>query len=287
MDERQDGLSIGELARSAGVPAPTLRSWEGRYGFPRPRRLAGGHRRYDSGDITLIEDVLRLRAAGMSLQAAISQATARTGEPERSVFAGLRRQHPDLVSQILRKTTLLALTRAIEDECCARAEQAALFATFQDQRYYRNSEPRWNELARTASVVVVFADFPEPAGGGPAPAGRSPLKVSLPADAPLRREWTLVCEARDFPACLSGWEFPGQQGVAEAARRFEVIWSVDPLVVRNAAIICAQLADSWSPRLDLLASLTSDPPAPASADLQRAAGLLNRMTAYLEAATQP
>jgi hypothetical protein len=39
----------------------------------------------------------------MSLQAAISQATARTGEIERSVFAGLRRQHPDLVPQVLAK----------------------------------------------------------------------------------------------------------------------------------------------------------------------------------------
>jgi DICT domain-containing protein len=66
----------------------------------------------------------------------LSQATARTGEIERSVFAGLRRQHPDLVPQVLRKATLLALTRAVEDECCARAEQAALFASFQHQRNF-------------------------------------------------------------------------------------------------------------------------------------------------------
>lgn len=59
----QDGLSIGELAKRTGVPAPTLRSWEDRCGFPRPRRLAGGHRRYDEGDIALIEAaVVRLRS---------------------------------------------------------------------------------------------------------------------------------------------------------------------------------------------------------------------------------
>src|ERR1700733_10420713 len=36
--EPENGLAIGELAERAGVPAPTLRSWETRYGFPRPRR---------------------------------------------------------------------------------------------------------------------------------------------------------------------------------------------------------------------------------------------------------
>ena len=50
MSGSQDGLSIGELARRTGVPAATLRSWEDRYGFPRPQRLGGGHRRYAEGD---------------------------------------------------------------------------------------------------------------------------------------------------------------------------------------------------------------------------------------------
>jgi DNA-binding transcriptional MerR regulator len=54
-----------------------LRSWQDRYGFPRPRRLAGGHRRYDHGDVARIEAIMRLRASGMSLPAAISQAASR------------------------------------------------------------------------------------------------------------------------------------------------------------------------------------------------------------------
>jgi len=47
-------LSIGELAQRTGMPAATLRSWEDRYGFPRPPRLARGHRRYQDSDIALI-----------------------------------------------------------------------------------------------------------------------------------------------------------------------------------------------------------------------------------------
>lgn len=281
MREPHGGLSIGELARRTDVPAPTLRSWEIRYGFPRPQRLAGGHRRYDEHDVARIADVVRLRAAGMSLPAAISQAAALAAQAEPSVFAGLRRRHPDLAPQTLRKATLLALTRAIEDECCARAERPTLFASFQRERFYRSSAARWEELANTARVVVVFADFGEPPGGGP----RGPVKIAVPADAPLRREWTLVCEAPDYPACVTGWEFPGQQDTADAARRFEVLWSIDPRVVRDAATICAGLARAlWRGADRLLRDLPADPPPPASADLRRAVGLLSRMTGYLEAA---
>jgi len=284
--ESPDGLSIGELARRTAVPAATLRSWEDRYGFPRPRRLAGGHRRYDHGDIRLIEAVMRLRVSGMSLHAAIAQATSAAAQPEQSVFAGLRRRHAGLVPQVLRKATLLALTRAIEDECCAQAERPVLFAAFQRQRFFLQSQRRWNELARTARLVVAFADFSESAGtDGPPAESAAPIKVALAADAPARREWILVCDSRDYPACVTGWELPGQPQAADASRRFEVIWSVDPQVVRDAAAICAQLARSVRPGLDaLLDALPSEPPAPASADLRRAAGLLTRMTGYLEKA---
>ena len=288
MSELPDGLSIGELARRTQVPAPTLRSWEDRYGFPRPHRLAGGHRRYDDGDVALIEAVVRLRASGMSLQAAISQAASQAAEAEPSVFAGLRRRHPALTLQVLRKVTLLALTRAIEDECCARAERPVLFASFQRQRFFRQSEERWNELARTARVVVVFADFRGPAKAGRRPPEEpAPIRVPLSEDAPARREWTLVCESRDYPACVTGWEFPGQREAADPDRRFEVIWSVDPQVVSHAAAICAQLARSARPGLGrLLDALPSEPAPPASADLRRAEGLLSRMTGYLEKAAE-
>jgi len=41
-----DGVPIHEVSMMLGVPAPTLRSWERRYGLPTTPRSAGGHRRY-------------------------------------------------------------------------------------------------------------------------------------------------------------------------------------------------------------------------------------------------
>jgi methanogenic corrinoid protein MtbC1 len=42
------------VARETGVPADTFRAWERRYGVPRPRRTAGGHRLYSERDIAII-----------------------------------------------------------------------------------------------------------------------------------------------------------------------------------------------------------------------------------------
>ena len=278
-----DGLTIGDLAERTGVPAATLRSWETRYGFPRPRRMATGHRRYTQRDVTLVEEILRQRAAGLSLPAAIAQATADDPAVEQSVFAVLRRHYPELQAQILRKSTLLALTRAIEDEYCARAEQAILFASFQERRFFSQSEARWNELARTAETVVILAGFDRPHSSASTTGEGSRLRlVPVPATALLRREWTLVCQARDYPACLSGWEIPGQSGTADADRQFEAVWTLDPRPVRDAALTCARLAESYGLDPSLIRSLSAEPAPPVSADLQRATGLLTRMASYLD-----
>lgn len=41
-----DHISIGALARAVGIPGETLRTWERRYGVPKPVRTPTGHRRY-------------------------------------------------------------------------------------------------------------------------------------------------------------------------------------------------------------------------------------------------
>jgi DICT domain-containing protein len=281
-------LSIGEVSRRTGIPVAGLRNWEQRYGLPRPQRSPSGQRRYTEADCDLLTEVLRRRAAGLSLAAAMAQATASAGTgdgagAEPSIFAGIRRQHPALRVHVLTKTSLLAVTRAIEDECGARAQRPILFGSFQRQRFFRASAPRWADLARTAEQTVVFADF-----------GRSRLRpgrvaeVAVPGDAPLRREWALVCDAPDTPACVAAWERPGQDRCRDRDRTFEVLWSVDPQVVRGAARIGAGLAAAAIPQLaQRLEGQLSAEPAPSSADLRRASGLIERTLDYLAAAYQP
>jgi len=65
-DER--GIPIQEASQALGVPAPTLRAWERRYGMPATPRSTGGHRRYTDAaldELRLMRDeVARGRRAG-------------------------------------------------------------------------------------------------------------------------------------------------------------------------------------------------------------------------------
>ena len=106
----------------------------------------------------------------------------------------------------------------------------------------------------------------------------------MPGSFPLRREWALVCDAADQPACVAGWEHPGQDGRRDRDRVFEALWSVDPQVVRSAARIGTELAAAAFPDIPgQLAARLSEEPGPSSADLRRASGIIERTLDYLAA----
>lgn len=277
-------LSIGDLAERTGLQPATLRMWETRHGFPRPTRRDSGHRRYTDTDVDLVQRVIRRRDAGVRLEVAIAevnlaQAAAQEAPGSPSVFAAMRRTHPHLQPQRLKKATLIALSWAIEDECCARAEQPIIFGAFQKERYFRSAEERWTELARIARSSMAFADF----GGSPESPG-GPTLVHLPEDAPMRREWAVVCDAPDYPAMLTAWELPGQSTVPDRKRLFEAIWTVEPAAVRQAARACGQVAAQLGigEATPLLYELAENPPAP-PLELVHATSLLNRVVAYVDA----
>jgi DICT domain-containing protein/predicted DNA-binding transcriptional regulator AlpA len=276
----EPGLTIGDLAHRTGLAPATLRAWETRFGFPRPRRLSSGHRRYDEHDVELVAQVVRRKDAGVRLETAISEAAESRRAPSVSVFAELRRRHPHLTPQPLRKSTLLALTWAMEDECCARAQRPTLFAAFQHERYYRRAEDRWAELARTARRTVVFAGVPGAASADHVAAGIT--LVELPPEAPMRREWSLVCDAPDHPAALAAWELPGQSGTPDRDRVFESLWTLEPPGVRDAARACAGLVEQLAPELAVGFEGLDDTPARASDDLRAAASMFSRLVAYVD-----
>ncbi|WP_193613503.1 DICT sensory domain-containing protein [Nocardioides lijunqiniae] len=275
------GLTIGALADQTGLSAATLRMWEQRHGFPTPARLASGHRRYAETDVATVRDVVRRRDSGVRLDVAIAQATARAltqaEPPAPSVYAELRRHHPHLASNRLRKSTLLALSWAIEDEFAARATRPHLFGSFQDEATYLPAEERWVELARVAGSAFVLAAFDDVA---PRP---GPVRVHLPEDAPMRREWTVVCDSPELPAALTAWELPGQSQVRDRDRLFEAVWTVEPLAVRHAARACAQVASAAgvTEAAPVLYELAEDP-TDAATDLASVTAMFNRVVTYVD-----
>jgi DICT domain-containing protein len=277
-------LTIGDLATRTGLAPATLRAWEARHGFPRPTRLDSGHRRYDEHDVAAVLQVVRSKASGVRLENAIADAVAVRRNPTASIFAELRRAAPHLAPVPLRKSTLLALTWAMEDECCARAQRPTLFAAFQREQHYRRAEARWEELNRTSRRTVVFADFRDgPRADAVRAPGHGPTLVHLPEEAPMRREWSLVCDSADHPAALAAWELPGQQDVRDRDRVFESLWTLEPAGVRNAARACADLVEQLVPdRSGSFTDLDETPAAVPSEDLRAATSLFTRLVAYVD-----
>lgn len=180
----------------------------------------------------------------------------------------------------LHKSTLTALSWAIEDEFCAQATRPRLFGAFQTQRFYAPSRKRWQALARMSRSSIVFVDEPGPPG-----LRGLPDEVTLPDDAPLRREWVVVCDAIELPVALAAWELPGQEDVADAARLFEAIWTVDPVAVRDAARACAAVAHQHGSVLAARAMFDlAEPVTSGVADLTAVTTLFNRVVAYVDGA---
>jgi methanogenic corrinoid protein MtbC1 len=64
MDGASAWLSIGALSRASGIPVETLRTWESRYGFPRPERKPSGHRLYPLSAVPRLRRIAEALALG-------------------------------------------------------------------------------------------------------------------------------------------------------------------------------------------------------------------------------
>jgi DICT domain-containing protein len=264
-----DDLAISDVAQRTGLAAGTIRMWEQRYGFPEPRRASSGYRRYAPEDVETLRRVLAYRRRGLSIRAAIDRARETGGASDRpSLYAAVATTEHGARPQVLRRSTLEALSRAIEHETLALAAAPILVGAFQRERFYRAVEPRWRRLAAHADAAVVFADFPaarRPDGGA----------VELPIDAAdaLGNEWAVIVDAPGFAASLLAWEQPGRAGDDGGdERRFETIWTLDPLAARRAARTAAAMAGAIDPATgERLEGLLADRPRPTVATPRRAA----------------
>ncbi|MGA8846472.1 MAG: DICT sensory domain-containing protein [Nocardioides sp.] len=278
---REPSLSIGDLADATGVSTATLRIWETRHGFPEPTRLASGHRRYGEDDVDAVRRVVLLRDAGVRLDVAISQATSAASSQthgSESVFARLRHTHPSLMPNRLTKSTLLAMSWAMEDEFCAQARRGHVFGAFQQEHRFESARARWTDIAQSSSSTFVFADFTALVEG-------SPTRIPLDPDAPMVREWAVVCDSPNMSMALTAWELPGQRTVRDSERIFETLWTVDPEPVREASRVCAALAvEAGSARALEVAAELAAPVSTTRSDIAALTSLFNRSVSYVDAA---
>ena len=76
-DER---LTISVVSSTLGIPIPTMRSWERRYGFPAPVRTRGKHRRYSVHEVDLLrqlrDEIARGHPARQAVEVVLTRSAA-------------------------------------------------------------------------------------------------------------------------------------------------------------------------------------------------------------------
>jgi MerR family transcriptional regulator, light-induced transcriptional regulator len=277
------GLAIKDVAERTGLTAGTIRIWEQRYGFPEPARTSSGYRVYTDDDVATLRRVVAFRRRGLSVPAALDRAREASEPTDRaSIYGALLAAGLPLQPQRLRKRTLLAMSRAMEDEALARAAGPVVVGAFQREGNYRAVEHRYRRLAAVSDAVAVFADFPDVRGGD-----HEPAELPIAPDAALGHEWAVVVDAPGYAACLVAWETPESERDTErpdARREFESIWTMDPLAVRHAAQVGAMLAGQASaPVRRRLEGLLADRPLAMETPAPGLTALTNRILGYLEA----
>lgn len=270
-------LQIGDLARLTGVAAATLRVWESRFGFPAPARTESGYRRYCEEDVEAVWHVAALRERGVPVAEAI--ASARQGaQAHDSIYAAVTGSDPAARPQMLRKSSLVAISRAIEHETMASGCRPIVVGAFQRERFYRAVQHRYLRMAQVADSACVFADF-EAVHRAP---GR-PVELPLRTEDVLGNEWAVIVDAPGFAACLLAWEHPDSSVADDPNRRFEALWTVDPRATRRAARAAARVARRVDASYaDELEALLEDRPLAFEEPAPTLTALANRTVGYLE-----
>ncbi|MCX6394289.1 MAG: MerR family transcriptional regulator [Solirubrobacterales bacterium] len=275
-----NNLTIKEVSQRTGLAASTIRMWEHRYGFPAPARTDSGYRHYTDEEIAQIKSVIAYRDRGLSLPVAVERVMMSDTPAEPSIYAAVATADGAPVPQVLRKTTLHALSRAMEHEAVAQGTAAICFGSFQHESFYRPVENRYAQIARSSDATVVFADFAKMSDNGPG----KPIEVPIKAEDALGNEWTVIIDSPGYAACLIGWEQP-QASSNASETKFEAIWTVEPKVVRRASEVAARLAGRHDAALgERLQQMLSDRPLASTDNTQSLTNLTNRIVKYVEVA---
>jgi DICT domain-containing protein/signal transduction histidine kinase len=164
-----------------------------------------------------------------------------------SLLQDLLESFPQLQAQIYFKTSLTALSHAIEDIVLASTEQPLVIANFQQERFYRQEAARYRRIAQRTDQVYVLAAPETDFASVPAPYAT----IGLEQTDTLAQEWHLAIVGQNFSACLICREYaaPVDAIDLDSARQFRGFWTFDPDVSRQAALLLCQRIGRYRPDL--------------------------------------
>lgn len=120
-------MTIGALARGAGVPIDTIRYYEREGLLPKPRRRESGYRDYDRGTVERLRFIRRAKALGFSLDD-IRELLTLSADHEKGVRNVKQRAEARLAKLELRIQELQHMRRGLKHliaECPGRGDPDA------------------------------------------------------------------------------------------------------------------------------------------------------------------
>jgi DNA-binding transcriptional MerR regulator len=166
-----NGIRTNAAAVMLGVSPNTIRSWERRYGFPRPRRTPGGHRQYALNEVESLRVTL---AETHNVSSAIALARQRgegpsSGSRLAAAFAAFDEDKAD--SLLEESLALRSVERTIEEvlleAIAAHADEAASGSTPEYEFGWRYATAWLSAIKRlsppathSAGVLVLDASAP-------------------------------------------------------------------------------------------------------------------------------
>lgn len=168
---------------------------------------------------------------------------------QNSLLADLSISFPDLKTQVYFKSSLTALSHAMEDQVLADSETTSLvIASFQQARFYRQEAHRYRLIAQQSDQVYVLS-APETEFRNSSDYHEN---ISFDPKDSLSSEWHLVVIGQSYSYCLICQEQIGEPELTEgldATRMFEGIWTFDRTISCQAADLLLDRILAYRPEL--------------------------------------
>ncbi|HIK46627.1 MAG TPA: hypothetical protein IGR64_17390, partial [Leptolyngbyaceae cyanobacterium M65_K2018_010] len=167
-----------------------------------------------------------------------------------SVVEELLNAIPQLRPRLYFKTSLTALSHAMEDHVLAGAGGSLVIASFQQERFYLQEANRYLRIAELSDHLYVLS------AQGTSFTSRSDNyeTIAFAPDDALVHEWHLVVISPDYQACLICRERTSPEQLdgpsLDQTRRFEGIWTQDRYVTQRSAEILLHRIETYRPDIE-------------------------------------
>lgn len=168
-----------------------------------------------------------------------------------SVVSELLRIFPSWHPQMYFKSSLTALSHAMEDQVLAGNEHPLVIASFQQERFYRQEAHRYRRIGRCSDHVYILAspetDFKH--------SSSIYEMIAFSPDDALINEWHLVVISDSYASCLICREkthLPKTSKIEHSMdnnRRFEGIWTFNREISQKAGEILLSRIGEYRPKL--------------------------------------